>query len=108
MSSVNSWAKYSVDNPVVPALPFSMAQPDETKSMQKFTTPVSLLVDLVLVVAFAIYMFGVLKPHVPSNDPKWILIWGLLCTSCLTGVFWLTLQMFRVVFRAHREASRNK
>ena len=83
-----------------------MAQSDETKSMQKFTSPVSLLVDLVLVVAFSIYMFGVLKTHVPSNDPKMILIWGLISTSCLTAVFWLTLQMFRVVFRAHRASKK--
>ena len=83
-----------------------MAQPDETNSMQKFTSPLSLLVDLVLVVAFSIYMFGVLKTHVPSNDPKMIVIWGLIATSCMTGVFWLTLQMFRVVFRAHRAASK--
>jgi len=76
------------------------------QSEEKLVTPVSLVVDLVLVVAFAIYMFGVLKTHVPSTDPKMIVIWGAICTSCLTAVFWLTLQMFRVVFRAHRAASK--
>jgi hypothetical protein len=76
------------------------------QSEEKFTSPLSLVVDLVLVVIFAVYMFGVLKTHVPSNDPKMIVIWGAICTSCLTAVFWLTLQMFRVVFRAHRAASR--
>jgi hypothetical protein len=80
-----------------------MAQSEER---EKLVTPVSLLVDLVLVVLFAVYMFGVLKTHVPSSDPKMIVIWGALCTSCLTAVFWLTLQMFRVVFRAHRAASK--
>lgn len=78
-----------------------MAQPAE-----KFTTPVSLVVDLVLVVAFFAYMFGVLKSHVPSTDPKMIMIWGAISTSCLTAVFWLALQMFRVVFRAHRAAGK--
>jgi hypothetical protein len=33
-----------------------------------------------------------------------ILIWGLACSSCLTAVFWLALQMFRVVAKAAREA----
>jgi hypothetical protein len=78
-----------------------MAQPAE-----KFTTPVSLVVDLVLVVAFFAYMFSVLKSHVPSTDPKMIMIWGAISTSCLTAVFWLALQMFRVVFRAHRAAGK--
>jgi hypothetical protein len=91
-----------VDNFAVPALLFGMDQPEEEKSMTKFTTPLSLVVDLVLVVLFSIYMYSVLSTHVPSNDPKMILIWGLIGTSCMTGVFWLALQMFRVVFRAHR------
>ena len=90
-----------MDNPRVPGLLCPMAQPAE-----KFTTPVSLVVDLVLVVAFFAYMFSVLKSHVPSTDPKMIMIWGAISTSCLTAVFWLALQMFRVVFRAHRAAGK--
>jgi uncharacterized protein YqgC (DUF456 family) len=90
-----------MDNPPVPALPFAMAQPEE-----KHVTPVSLVVDLVLVVLFFVYMFGVLKPHVPSTDPRMIILWGALGASCMTGVFWLALQMFRVVLRAQRAASK--
>ncbi|MDB6126725.1 MAG: hypothetical protein JWM35_621 [Verrucomicrobia bacterium] len=78
-----------------------MIPPDE-----KHVTPVSLIVDVILVVAFSLYMFSVLKTHVPSTDPKMILIWGILGTSCLTGVFWLALQMFRVVLRAQRESGK--
>ncbi len=76
------------------------------QSQEKLTTPLSLLVDLVLVIAFFAYMFGVLKTHVPSNDPKMITLWGALGSSCLTAVFWLALQMFRVVFRAYRAANK--
>jgi hypothetical protein len=76
------------------------------QSEEKLVTPVSLVVDLVLLVAFFAYMFSVLKTHVPSTDPKMIVLWGAIGTSCLTGVFWLVVQMFRVVFRAHRAASR--
>jgi len=79
-----------------------MSQPEE-----KLVTPLSLIVDLVLLVAFFAFMFGVLKSHVPSNDPKMINLWSALATSCLTGVFWLALQMFRVVLRAQRAAKRH-
>ena len=76
--------------------------------MQKLTSPVSLLVDAVLVVVFFIYMYSVLSTHVPSTDPKMILIWGLYTSACLTGVFWLALQMFRVTYRAQREARKQR
>ena len=81
-------------------LPLIMAQ------SEKLVTPVSLVVDLILVVGFFIYMFGVAQNHVPSNDPKMIHLWGALTAACLTGVFWLALQMFRVVLRAQRAARR--
>ena len=78
-----------------------MAQSDK-----KHPTPASLLLDAVLVIGFFIFMFGVLKPHVPSNDPKMIVLWGLLGTACMTGVFWMALQMFRVVLRAQLDAGK--
>ncbi|RFC49999.1 MAG: hypothetical protein DUW69_000769 [Verrucomicrobia bacterium] len=78
-----------------------MEQPTE-----KFTTPLSLVVDVVLLVLFFAYLFSVLKSHVPSNNPKLITLWAALAASCLTGVFWLALQMFRVVFRAYRAANK--
>ena len=78
-----------------------MEQPTE-----KFTTPASLVVDLVLLVLFFAYIFSVLKSHVPSTNPKMITLWAALATSCLTGVFWLALQMFRVVLRAYRAANK--
>ncbi|HEY3754788.1 MAG TPA: hypothetical protein VGL42_01435 [Opitutaceae bacterium] len=75
---------------------------------QKLVTPMSLLVDAILVVLFFAYMYSVLKTHVPSNDPTDIRIWGAITTLCLTGVFWLALQMFRVVFRFHRQQRRGE
>jgi hypothetical protein len=80
-----------------------MSQPE-----RKLVTPVSLLVDAVLVIAFFIYMYSVLSTHVPSNDHRMIVIWGLISASCLAAVFWLALQMFRVTLRAQREANRAK
>ena len=78
-----------------------MAQSD-----QKHTTPVSLAVDAVLLVAFFLFIYSLVSSHVPSDDPKMILLWGGLCAACLTGVFWLCIQMFRVVLRNQREAGR--
>lgn len=78
----------------------------QSQSETKFTSPVSLVVDAVLVVAFFLYIYTVVSPHVPSNDPHWIRIWGGLCAACMSGVFWLCVQMFRVVFRAQRAAAK--
>lgn len=76
-----------------------MSQPE-----QKFTTPASLAVDAVLTIACFVYLYTVVAPHVPSNDRSMILLWGVLTSACMSGVFWLCIQMFRVVLRAQREA----
>jgi len=73
---------------------------------QKHTSPVSLAVDAVLVVAFFTYIYSVVASHVPSTDPKMIVLWGALFAACMTGVFWLCIQMFRVVLRAQRAAGK--
>ncbi|MBP7143457.1 MAG: hypothetical protein KBA71_16245 [Opitutaceae bacterium] len=69
-------------------------------------TAVSLVVDAILVIGFFLLMLWVVESHVPSTDPKMILLWGALGSACLTGVFWLALQMFRVVLKAQLEARR--
>jgi hypothetical protein len=74
-----------------------MAQPEN-----KLVTPLSLAVDAVLVLAFFAYMYSVVSSHVPSSDPTMIHFWGAMCAACLSGVFWLCIQMFRVVLRAQR------
>jgi hypothetical protein len=76
-----------------------MAQSD-----QKLVTPASLVVDAILVGAFFVFMFTVLRKHVPSNRMVDIAIWAGLTSACMSGVFWLAVQMFRVVFRAQRAA----
>ena len=76
-----------------------MAQSD-----QKLTSPTSLFVDAVLVVAFFVFIYGIVKSHVPSSNPRMIMLWGGLTAACMSGVFWLCIQMFRVVLKAQREA----
>jgi hypothetical protein len=90
-----------VDITAVLALLGVMAQPE-----QKFTSPASLAVDALLVIGFFAYIFTIVSPHVPSNNPMMIWIWGALCAACMSGVFWLCIQMFRVVLRAQREAGK--
>jgi len=75
-----------------------MAEPE-----QKLTTPMSLLVDAILVIAFFFYMLWVCSSHVPSHDPKMILLWGGLTAALFAALFWLALQMFRVVLRFQRQ-----
>jgi hypothetical protein len=78
-----------------------MSQPN-----QKLVTPASLAVDAVLVVAFFAFMFTVLRSHVQSHDPVNIVIWAGLTSACLSSVFWLAIQMFRVVYRAQHASKK--
>ncbi|MEO5958888.1 MAG: hypothetical protein ABIZ49_00325 [Opitutaceae bacterium] len=79
-----------------------------TQPEPKLTSPASLLVDAVLVIAFFAHIYTVIAPHVPTNNPNMKLLWGMLCAACLSGVFWLAVQMFRVVLRAQRNARNRK
>jgi hypothetical protein len=74
---------------------------------QKKVTPARLAVDATLCIAFFALLFGRLRSHVPSHDPKMIALWAGLTAACLTAVFWLAVQMFRVVLRAQREARKS-
>ncbi|MDO8542630.1 MAG: hypothetical protein Q7S40_19495 [Opitutaceae bacterium] len=78
-----------------------MASPE-----RKLTSPLSLVVDAVLVIGFFVFIYNIVASHVPSRDHTMVLLWGGLCSACMTGVFWLCVQMFRVVLRAQREDRR--
>jgi hypothetical protein len=73
------------------------------KQETKLVSPASLAVDAVLVIIFFVYMYTVVSTHVPSKSHRMIMFWGAVCSACLTLVFWLTLQMFRVVVKGQRE-----
>ena len=62
-----------------------------------------LIVDLVLTaIAFCIF-YWLVNSHVPSNDPAMIKLFGGLASACMSGVFWLALQMLKTVFVFQRE-----
>jgi hypothetical protein len=64
----------------------------------------ALALDALLTLAVFVFFTWILRSHVPSNDPFYIWLWGAISALCLTAVFWLALQMFRVVVRAQLEA----
>jgi hypothetical protein len=86
--------------------PFFLFPEPMDNSRQKLVTRGSLMVDAVLLAAFFISFFEILKSHVPATTPLWINIGAAYTASCLTSVFWLALQMFRVVLRFHRESKK--
>ncbi len=63
-------------------------------------------VDAVLVIGFFFFLYSVVKVHVPSTNPNQIMFWGAATAACMSGVFWLALQMFRVVLKAQLAAKK--
>ncbi|MBT3666807.1 MAG: hypothetical protein HN548_04945 [Opitutae bacterium] len=55
-----------------------------------------LIFDGVLSIAFFMFMTSVLKSHVPSEDETVVLVVASMTSCCMTGVFWLAANMFRV------------
>jgi hypothetical protein len=86
--------------------PSALQSPIMSQQAGKSVTPGSLALDAVLVIAFFVLIYSLVAPHVPSNDRFWIVTWGGLTAACMSAVFWLCIQMFRVVLKAQREAKR--
>lgn len=89
-----------------------MSQPTASNSpdikLAKLTSPVGFVVDAVLVIGFFLFLFSLLKSHVPSNNIAMVVIWAGLGAACMSGVFWLAIQMFRVVLSAQLLAKKLK
>jgi len=64
---------------------------------------VALVIDLILTAIAFVIFYKLVHTHVPSTDPAMIKLWGALTAGCLTGVFWLALQMLKVVYQFQRE-----
>jgi len=96
---MKDWAQFLFDKPRGPNSPSPMASPEK-----KPFSPVVLVIDLALTAAFFVYIFGVVKTHVPSLDPKMITLWGGLAAGCMSGVFWLAMQMVKTVYRFQRDS----
>ena len=99
-----------VDIPVRPAK-FLFDKPVATPSVSRMASPekkpfslVSLVIDLVFTALAFVIFYWLVNSHVPSNDPTMIKLWGGLGAGCMTGVFWLALQMLKTVFRFQRDS----
>jgi hypothetical protein len=68
------------------------------------TGRIALALDAILTLAVFVFFTLILRSHVPSNDPCFIWLWGAITASCMAALFWLALQMFRVVLLAQLEA----
>jgi hypothetical protein len=71
---------------------------------EKTSGRTTLALDAVLTLAVFVFFTWILRSHVPSNDPLFIWLWGAITASCMAALFWLALQMFRVVLRAQLAA----
>ena len=65
---------------------------------------VSLALDLVCVAIAFVIFYRLVASHVPSNDPQMVMLWAGLTAGCMSGVFWLALQMLKVVYRFQRDS----
>lgn len=75
-----------------------------SSSEKKPFNVVALVIDLVLTgIAFVIF-YTLVHSHVPSSDPTMIKLWGGLTAACMSGVFWIALNMFKVVLKFQIES----
>lgn len=65
---------------------------------------VSLIIDLVLTAIAFVIFYSLVHSHVPSSDPKMVMLWGGLTAGCMAGVFWLAWNMLKVVYKFQRES----
>lgn len=62
----------------------------------QLVTPKAMIFDLILTVLFMFFMVGVCKSHVPGTEEPYVTAFAVFCSLPLTGVFWLSVQCFRV------------
>ncbi len=75
-------------------------------SEKKSVSPVTIVIDLALTAVAFVIFYSLVHSHVPSSDPKMIMLWGGLTAGCMSGVFWLAWNMLKVVFKFQRESRR--
>lgn len=101
-----------IDIPVRKAK-FLFDKPPTATSFPPMATPekkpfsfVKLAVDLFFTsIAFVIF-YKLVNSHVPSSDPKMIMFFGGATAACMTGVFWLAMQMLKTVYRFQRDSGK--
>jgi predicted branched-subunit amino acid permease len=62
----------------------------------------AIAVDFVLCALFFALIFYFVRSHVMSENTTMILIFSTYTTLCVTGVFWMAIQMLRVVAKGEK------
>ncbi|MBI3885275.1 MAG: GNAT family N-acetyltransferase [Opitutae bacterium] len=93
--------KFLFDKPPAPTSFPRMASPEK-----KPFSFVKLAVDLVFTAIAFVIFYQLVNSHVPSSDPKMILFFGASAAACMTGVFWLAMQMLKTVYRFQRDSGK--
>ena len=70
---------------------------------KKPVSVVSVVIDLAITAVAFVIFYTLVHTHVPSTDPKMIMLFGALTAGCMSGVFWLALNMLKVVFKFQRD-----
>ncbi len=70
---------------------------DKDKATEKLVSRKGLIIDLVLAAMWFVFFAFILRPHVPAQSETYQIVIAIFTSSCLTGVFWIALSMFRVV-----------
>jgi GNAT superfamily N-acetyltransferase len=89
--------KFLFDKPATRPSPARMST-----SGNKGISFAALALDLVLVLGFFTFFYYVLQIHVPTTDKFLSRFWATLAAGCMSGVFWLALQMVKSVLRFQR------
>ena len=56
------------------------------------------VIDVILSIIFFFFMREILVSHVPSQDSKTIIIVSCMTSFCMTGVFFIAINMLRVTW----------
>lgn len=96
--------KKRFDKPRTPAcvsVNMSSSQPAQAKS--NGFKPAQIAVDFVLCALFFSLIFYYVRSHVMTEDSTLVLVFSTYTTICVTGVFWMAIQMLRVVAEGEKQ-----
>ncbi len=68
----------------------------EDEPAPKLIKPWEVVLDLVLAAGFFVFITSILLGHSPATDPLVRYATAGFTGFCLTGVFWMAVQLFRV------------
>ena len=74
---------------------------------QKLITKKGIVIDLIITTIVFCFLAWILRPYVPAQTEVYTNIFAIFTASCLAGLFWFVLQMFRVVFTDMQLRNRN-